>query len=58
MASPQRDRFGKQPAPKEIPLLCTERIAQIVLASLKFNADRDRPLCCFDFDCSNVSKWP
>jgi hypothetical protein len=29
-----------------------------VLASLQFNADRDRPVCCFDFDGSKVSKWP
>jgi hypothetical protein len=27
-----------------------------VLASLEFNADRDRPLCGFDFDHSNISK--
>jgi hypothetical protein len=56
--SPQHGRFGKPPAPKEVPLLGTETIAQFVLASLQFNADRDRPHCCFDFHGSNVSKWP
>jgi hypothetical protein len=55
-ASPQHGRFGKALAPKEVPPLRTETIAQFVLASLQFNADRDRPLCCFGFDGSKVSK--